>query len=258
MTRHGRIGLVVGLAAASAALAAALAPIPQDPAYHRMADSRRFLDIPNALNVLSNVPFMVAGLAGLGALASGTLAFVDPRERWPYAVFFVGLALTGLGSAWYHLSPGDTRLMWDRVPLAVTIMALLAAMIAERIGVGAGVGLLAPLVALGVGSVLYWHAGETRGHGDLRLYGLVQFYPMLAIPLMIALFPARYTGTRDLGVTVAFYAVAKVFEVADAAILSLGHLVSGHTFKHLMAALAGYWILRMLRRRAPLHREVTP
>jgi hypothetical protein len=241
----------------SAAIAAVLAPIPQDPAYHRMADSRGFLGIPNALNVLSNLPFVLAGVAGLGALGSGGIAFLDPRERWPYAVFFGGLTLTGLGSAYYHLAPGDARLMWDRLPLAITIMALFAATIAERIAVGAGLALLGPLVALGVGSVLYWHAGETRGHGDLRLYGFVQFYPMLAIPLMIALFPARYTGTGDLGVTVAFYAVAKVFELADRAILSLGHLVSGHTIKHLMAALAGYWILRMLRSRIPLHREVS-
>ena len=252
MTRRARIGLIVGLGVAGIVVAAVLSPIPQDSAYHRFADDRALLGIPNALNVLSNAPFVLAGVAGLGLLRSGRAAFVDGRERWPYAVFFAGLVLTAFGSAWYHLEPGNVRLVWDRLPLAVTIMGLFAAAIAERISVRAGVALLAPLVALGLFSVLYWHAGEMHGRGDLRLYGLVQFYPMLAVPLMMALFPARYTRAADLGVAVGIYAGAKVFEVLDAAILAAGHVVSGHTIKHIFVALAGYQVARMLRARAPL------
>lgn len=33
---------------------------------------------------------------------------------------------------------------------------------------------------------------------DQRLYGLVQAYPLLAVPLLILLFPASYTRTIDL------------------------------------------------------------
>ncbi len=252
MTRRGRIALVVGVAAAGIVVAAVLPPIPQDLAYHRFADHRTLLGIPHALNVLSNAPFVVAGVAGLALLRPGGAAFVDGRERWPYAVFFAGLVLTAFGSAWYHLEPGNARLVWDRLPLAVTIMGLFAASIVERVSVRAGVALLAPLVALGLGSVLYWHAGETQGRGDLRLYGLVQFYPMLAVPLMMALFPPRYTRAADLGVAVGIYAGAKVFEALDAAILAAGHVVSGHTIKHIFVALAGYQVARMLRARAPL------
>ena len=252
MTRRERIALVVGLAVAGIVAAAVLPPIPQDPAYHRFADPRTLHGIPNALNVLSNAPFVLAGVAGLGLLQPGRAAFVDGRERWPYAVFFAGLVLTAFGSAWYHLEPGNVRLVWDRLPLAVTIMGLFAAAIAERISVRAGVALLAPLVALGLFSVLYWHAGEMHGRGDLRLYGLVQFYPMLAVPLLMALFPPRYTRAADLGVAVGIYAGAKVFEVLDGAILAAGHVVSGHTIKHIFVALAGYQVARMLRARAPL------
>jgi len=257
MSRRAKIGILLGLCAGAAVLAASVPPIPQDPAYHRQADVRAWLGVPNTLNVLSNLPFVTAGLAGLAALGSGPAraAFVDARERWPYAVFFAGLALTGLGSAYYHLEPGNARLVWDRLPLAVTLMGLFAAVIAERIGVSAGVALLAPLVALGLGSVLQWQLTEARGAGDLRLYALVQFFPMLAVPLLLAWFPARYTRGRDIGVAVGVYAGAKVFELADAPILAAGHVVSGHTLKHLMVGVTGYWIVRMLRARSPVARS---
>src|SRR5688572_14452525 len=112
MSRGARIGGVIGLAVAGAVAAALLPPQPQSQAYHRMADGRTLLGIPNALNVLSNLPFVAVGLYGLARLGPGRSpnAFRDARERWPYAVFFVGLALTGLGSAYYHLEPGDARL----------------------------------------------------------------------------------------------------------------------------------------------------
>ena len=256
MARPGALGLVLGTAAA-AALAAALAPpIPQDPAYHRMADERALWGMPNVLNVASNAPFVVVGALGVWILlgrgaGQGTVHFIGARERWPYLVFFVGLLLTGVGSAYYHLEPGDPRLLWDRLPLALTLMGLFAAMIVERISVSAGLLLLVPLVALGIGSVLQWYAGEFRGAGDLRLYALVQFYPMVAIPLMLLLFAPRYTGGRGLLVALGLYGLAKLLELLDATIYSLSGVVSGHTLKHLAAALAGYGILRMLLTRQP-------
>ena len=115
-------------------------------------------------------------------------------------VFFGGLLLTGFGSAYYHWEPGNARLAWDRLPLAITLMGLLAATIAERIGVKSGLWLLGPLVALAAGSVIYWHWTEQRGAGDLRLYALVQFYPLVAIPLMLWWLAPRYTrGARSPG-----------------------------------------------------------
>jgi hypothetical protein len=38
----------------------------------------------------------------------------------------------------------------------------------------------------GLGSVLWWHEGEVRGHGDLRPYALVQFYPLVAVRSALA------------------------------------------------------------------------
>jgi hypothetical protein len=157
-----------------------------------------------------------------------------------------------VGSAYYHLAPGDDTLVWDRLPLSVALMGLFAAVVADRIGVGAGLALLGPLVVLGLGSVLWWHAGEAQGRGDLRLYALVQFYPLVAVPLTLGLFRPRYTLGAAVMAAVAVYAGAKVFEWLDAPILALGGILSGHTLKHVAAAAAGLLIAWMLAARRPL------
>jgi len=250
MGRRSAIGLIGGLAALAAAALVLVPAIPQDPAYHRLADSRAWLGIPNALNVLSNTGFLLVGALGLAYVADGASpAFREPGERWPYVVFFGGLLLTGFGSAYYHWEPGNARLAWDRLPLAITLMGLLAATITERIGVTSGLWLLGPLVAIAAASVIYWHWTEQRGVGDLRLYALVQFYPIVAIPLMLWWLAPRYTRGGELLAAAASYAAAKGPELLDGWILSATRVVSGHTLKHLLAALAGYWVLRMLGHR---------
>jgi hypothetical protein len=252
MRRAGAIGLIGGLTAVVVAGAFLIPAIPQDPAYHRLADGRGWLGVPNALNVLSNAGFVLVGLLGLGFLGHAARSpgpFREPAERWPYAVFFAGLLLTGLGSAYYHWAPGDARLAWDRLPLAITLMGLLDAVVAERVGLRVALRLLGPMVALAAASVGYWALTEQRGAGDLRPYALVQFYPLLAIPLMLWLLPARYTGSAGLLAAAGVYALAKVPELADAWVFSTARVVSGHTVKHLLAALAGYSVLSMLRHR---------
>src|SRR5262249_8582928 len=255
MSRRARLGLLWALLGA-AALAALLAPpIPQDPAYHRFADTRVVWGIPNALNVLSNVLFVLVGALGLWSVwpgrSDGPVHFQLAGERWPYVVFFGGFALTGLGSACYHLAPGNETLVWDRLPLAVTLMGLFSATVVERVSVKAGLVVLGPLVLVGIASGVWWAAGERRGEGGLRLYALVQFFPMLAVPVMALLFPSRYTRGADLVMVVVIYGLAKGFELLDARLFSLGGVVSGHTCKHVVASLSGYWLWRMLIMRKP-------
>jgi len=161
---------------------------------------------------------------------------------------FAGLVLTAIGSAYYHLAPGNARLVWDRLPIMIVFMALLAAVIAERVGIVAGLWLFPVLQAAGIGSVLLWRAGELQGHGDLRFYAAVQVYSILILPLIL-LVPARYTRGSDFAVVVGFYVLAKILEESDRQVFAVGHMVSGHTLKHLAAAAAGYWILRMLQKR---------
>lgn len=244
--------LLLAPAVAIAISALLLAPIPQPLTYHNFADHRAWLGIANFGDVLSNLPFAIVGVLGLIVLFTpGRTKFLDPRERWPYFVMFASLILTAWGSAYYHLAPDNGRLVWDRIPIMIVFMALLAAVIAERVSVNAGLMLFPALEALGVASVLYWRSSELRGHGDLRFYAAVQVYAILIL-LLALLLPPRYTRGSDFAAVVGFYALAKILEEGDRQVFAVGHLVSGHTLKHLAAATAGYWVLQMLTKRHPV------
>ena len=227
-----------------------LHPFPQPQSYHSFADRRGFLGIPNFGDVASNVPFAIVGVWGIIFLASGAASahFIDQRERWPYLIAFLGLTLTFVGSSYYHLHPDNARLVWDRLPMTLVFMSIVSAIIVERISVRAGLWLLPLLLLIGIASVFQWYASELRGAGDLRIYAAVQAYS--AVVLLVALlFPSRYSRGSDFAVVVGFYALAKALELLDKSIFDSGHVVSGHTLKHLAAAAAGYWILRMLQKR---------
>lgn len=226
--------------------------IPVGLTYYDFADQRTILGIPHGFDVLSNVPFVLVGVWGIIFLLrrANQQAFSEAWERIPYLVFFAGATLTGLGSSYYHLAPGNPRLIWDLLPMTLSFVAIVDATIVERISTRAGARLLLPLMALGAASVAYWYVGELQAHGDLRFYLFVQFCPVVAIAVIIGLFPARYSRTQDLMLAFLFYVLAKLFELLDGPIYSLGRIVSGHTLKHISAALACYCILRMLRLRA--------
>ena len=132
--------------------------------------------------------------------------------------------------------------------MTIVFMSLVSAIIVERISPRAGLWLLPVLLAIGLGSVLQWHLSELHGAGDLRFYSAVQAYSTLFL-LIALLLPSSYTRGADLAIVAGLYVLAKVLEILDRPIFELGHLVSGHTLKHLAAAAAGYWILRMLLKR---------
>ncbi len=133
--------------------------------------------------------------------------------------------------------------------MSVGFMAFCSAIIADRIHHRFGnTWLLASLVALGMLSLVYWHLTELQGYGDLRFYGLVQFFPIILLPVVLWLFPvSHYTIDRFLAWAIALYILSKVMEHYDKDIYNLsGHIVSGHTLKHLVAAAGAYTVLRML------------
>jgi hypothetical protein len=228
-------------------------PIAQPLSYHQFVDDRTIAGIPRALDVLSNIGFLIVGFLGLRPLLGGDTdkAFMRPAERWPYIILFVGVALTCFGSGYYHLAPDNARLVLDRLPMTVGFMGLMSAIICERISLKIGLAMMPLLLLLGAFSVSYWHWTEIHGTGDLRLYLLVQFFPALAIPLIMWLYPARYSGNRELGFAALLYVAAKLLEATDKRIYELTrHLASGHTLKHVAAAWGVWWILRMLQRRS--------
>jgi len=250
--------LVLAIAGCLAIVGAFLMPpIAQPQAYHRMADERTISGIPNALNVVSNLPFAVVGLIGLMTLLSKKSPFRDSIDRWPYVALFSGVFLTAIGSSYYHLAPDNARLVWDRLPMTVGFMGLLAALVSERVDRSAGRTLLVPLLIAGVASVLYWDWTEVRGAGDLRPYFLVQFGSLLLVALILLLYPSSGSDTRYIVGGLVVYVLAKIFEVADAEIFAIGGMVSGHTLKHLVAA-AGVWCLVLMVRARPRATDASP
>jgi hypothetical protein len=253
LTRRWSAALLV-LLTVVLAIATCLAPrIPQPQSYHHFADQRTWLGIGNFGDVVSNLAFLAAGVWGLFSLSRrpSTAEFIEPAERWPYVVLFCGLILTACGSAYYHLAPDNARLVWDRMPMTIVFMSLVAAIVTERIDLRAGLILLPILLLVGAGSVVQWHVSELRGAGDLRFYAAVQICAALVVILALFMKP-RYTRTYDLAIVGAFYVAAKILELADRQVYSAGYIVSGHTLKHVAASGAGFWIIRMLQKRQRL------
>jgi hypothetical protein len=245
-----RVMILLSLVALGLAALLLLDPIPQDPGYHAFADTRALLAIPNFADVVSNAGFLLVGGLGLAALWRGRRTLFDrPGDARPYLVFLLGVALVGVGSAYYHWDPTTARLLWDRLPMSVAFMALCAAVVADRIDVPAGNGwLLLLLVAIGLASLVWWSWTESQGRGDLRLYGFVQFFPVVLLPVLCWLFPDhRYLAGRALAWVIVWYGLSKVLEHFDHQIFAaLDGTVSGHTLKHLAAAVATYVVLHAL------------
>jgi hypothetical protein len=93
--------------------------------------------------------------------------------------------------------------------MTLGFMAILTIVIDERVAAKAQV-LLWPLLAVGIFSLALW-----RWTGDLRLYFWVQFFPLLALPLIFLLFPAKYVRTSYWLIAAALYALAKALEFYD-------------------------------------------
>lgn len=245
--RHDRrVWLFTAVALGGVITAFLLRPLRQPEAYHHFADARTLLGVPNCLNVISNIAFLVVGVLGFRFLAAPG-RFIESRERLPYGVFFGGVFLTCFGSAYYHWQPRDATLVWDRLPMALAFMSLLAATLAARISVPAGIRLLWPLVVFGAGTVWWW-----QWTGNLWPYMAAQYFSVALIGLLVVMFPARYTRGADIWAVMGWYLVAKGAEALDARIYKMCGWVSGHTIKHLAAAVAVYWVLRMLRKRTAL------
>jgi hypothetical protein len=254
LIRRQRLAWVWLLTIATLAAVAVLPPLAQPQEYHRFADRRAVLGIANFFDTVSSVALLIVGAWGLifvwqDRKSRHPAAFAEPSERRFYAVLFGAVALAGFGSAYYHLAPDNERLAWDRLPIAVSFASLFAATIAERVSMTVGLRLLPALLALGAGSVLYWRWTELYATENLWPYVAVQFYSAAAIVLIVVLFPSRYTRGSNVPGAIGIYALAKIAEALDQEIYALGNIVSGHTLKHVTAAIAIYWILRMLQKR---------
>tara|TARA_R110000822_G_scaffold187752_10_gene326644 strand:+ start:24533 stop:25291 length:759 start_codon:yes stop_codon:yes gene_type:complete len=224
-------------------------PISQPQNYYDFSDYINYYGINNFCNVISNIPFIIVGLVGLFLNKKQKLNHDNYSTTPVYSLFFLGVFLTGFGSSWFHLNPNNETLVWDRLPMTMGFMALTVGLLSEYFKRELQKQLLYPFIFIGFFSVMYWYFTEKAGRGDLRLYALVQFVPLIIIPAVALTHKSRYTRSLDLIWLLTFYVLAKVAEHYDQAIHQVLGLISGHSLKHLLAAGATYILLRMLLRR---------
>lgn len=212
-------------------------PVAQLAHYHDFAEQQTMLGIPHAQDVLSNLPFALVGLWGLFALGARRDHPTAARGWAGYMLFFAALVLTALGSSWYHLAPDNTRLIFDRLPIALACGGLLAAVQAETTKLRSSTFSATLLAVAAIASVGWWALTDYILEGDLRFYLLLQAGPIVLIPLWQAIYRAPKRDRIAFALAILCYALAKLAEFADHQILAILGTVSGHTLKHLLAAL---------------------
>ena len=229
-----------------------LPALAQDFSYHEFADQRSYFGIPNFFNVASNAFFCLIGLWGFLTLIVQRDPLWRTGEKSLALLFTLALILTGLGSAYYHLNPSHYTLVYDRIAISLAFTSFFSYLITERLFHKLGL-ILSPLfIALGIFTVIYWYQTELLGIGDLRPYLLVQIVPLLALLLIPLLFPSPRRYDAYLYITFFLYLVAFAFELIDAPLFAVTkNSVSGHTLKHLAAALGAIFLITYLIRKKP-------
>jgi hypothetical protein len=239
-------------------------PIAQLPNYHHFADRRAAFGIANAADVLSNLGFAIVGAWGLLQLWQQRAA--NSSAQIGYGLFFVAVLCTALGSGWYHLAPDNVRLIYDRIPIAIACVGLLAAVWQECYGQherrSVQLGYCIALALLGYLSVWWWQytdvlsfaasdllgaSSKPQGLGDLRPYLLLQMLPLILIPVMQ--WQAQISRAKRLafGAAILLYVLAKIAELQDHQMFHQLSLISGHTLKHLLASAAAAVLVWQVR-----------
>jgi hypothetical protein len=247
INRNIRLAIIAVVILAAIVIIFQLSPIPQDPTFHNFADNTGRAGIPNFWNVVSNLGFLIVGLLGFVIVLRANSPF---GIKVTYLVLTLSVVLTSIGSAYYHLQPNNDRLVFDRLPMTFVFMAFLSAAISQAISRTWGLILLLPLICLGGGSVLWWNYTEKLGAGDLRFYGLVQFLPMLLVPLIFVLFPPKENRRiwSQFGWIIGWYTLSKIFEHFDSEILQITHVISGHSIKHITASIATIYFIAIYKK----------
>lgn len=246
-------GILFTLVFVAIILVGALKPIAQDISYHSFADERRMCSLPNFWNVISNVPFLLIGLFGMIYYFK---QIRDKQEDVLYVnklLFCFGIFLTGIGSSFYHLHPDNDSLVWDRLPMTIAFMSFFSIVLGNFICYKTGQRMLFPLLLLGLISLVYWRMTSERGVEDLRFYIIIQFLPVVLIPVILLLYQENRSIKIYFWLILLSYVIAKIFECSDVFFYQKSNALSGHSLKHFAAALGPLIFLMMERKR---HRKI--
>ncbi|GAA4236294.1 ceramidase domain-containing protein [Postechiella marina] len=239
-------GVLIALGVVAIVIILLTPSIPQNQSYHQFSDTAVLFGIPNFWNVFSNLPFAIVGILGLVNIK------VISQNKGVYRVFFYGVIFVSIGSGYYHIHPKDTTLIWDRLPMTIVFMSFVTIIITEFISVKIGRLILIPLLLLGVTSVLYWVA-----YGELKPYVFIQFYPMLAIPVVLLFFKSNYNKVYAYWLLLLAYVMAKFLECFDYQMFEYLKIISGHSLKHLIAAIGLFVLLYSYTKRENINKKTS-
>lgn len=208
---------------------------------HPFVDARSLWGIPNALDVLTNLPFALGGLGGFWVI--GQSRSLPGPVRMVANVFFLGLILTCLGSSYYHWAPTPWGLALDRAGMAVAFAGVLGLVTTDKVSLRA-----APVACYGMLLAALTAIALQYAAGHLLPWIIVQFGG-LGLVLWAATRPRTDAGIGiQWGLLVGLYAAAKLLEMGDAVVFEATHMwVSGHSLKHVVASLAAWPVITALR-----------
>ena len=223
------------------------ASVAQPEHYHAFADQRVLLGLPLAMDVLSNLPFAIAAVWGLLALYRSpphTQSVGDKPQASLAALFFIGLLVTSICSGYYHLRPNDPSLAIDRLGMVIAFAGLLGVAVADRVGSRSGIATAAFVLAAGPLTVGIW-----ADSGNLLPWVLLQGGGMLLIAALAVCRPLKDSWSLQLLPVVIFYAAAKLCELGDHQVFEwTGEMISGHSLKHIVAAVAAWPVIAAIYR----------
>ncbi|KAI9118423.1 hypothetical protein K1719_010755 [Acacia pycnantha] len=208
--------------------------IPRSPYHHHFLDMRNLLGVPSTLNVITNFPFLVVGVLGLVfTLEGGVFNISSQGEAFAWALYYAGIVGIAFGSAYYHLKPDNSRVLWDTLPMMVAYAFLFSCLVIERIGQRIGLCCLFTLLFASFLSVAY-----ERIYSDIRFCVIFQLILPFAIPGVAFMYPSRYTHSTYWFWSTGIYLLAKFEAVADKKIYYVNsYIISGHSLEHLCLAL---------------------
>jgi hypothetical protein len=242
MSNRKILYFLVALAIVSIALLFYIGPKAQDLEYHCFSDRNNIFSINNFHNVISNLPFLIVSLIGL-------MFYFKNRNKWDlyfkilYLVLFLGIALTGIGSAYYHYSPNNSTLVWDRLPMTLVFTSIFALVVNRAINLRVSKVVFYSFFTLGILSIVYWWYSETINRGDLRPYAFVQFFPIISV--LTLLISKKFNGKKWILLMCSSYIIAKFCESYDHEINQLISY-SGHSLKHLFAAISTWFVYKFV------------
>lgn len=219
-------------------------PSSDKDSYFLFADNLTRFGINNCSDVLSNLGFLVASIYGLFILKSSNK--IPISYKTPLITIIVGAFLTCFGSAYFHNNPNSDTLFWDRMPMTIGFSGVVILMLMDRLHYHKLViPLSIVLVMTGLLTVFGWHTKIFT----LRPYLIVQYGCLIFTFLTLLLTKPSYIKTGTMLFALSFYVLAKLTEKYDILIFNItSNAISGHTIKHLLAAVAIFLILHQFKK----------